>query len=439
MLFSLDVIPARKGDCLMLHYGQTNTDPHLILIDGGPRNVYGPNLRPRLEQIRAARGLAKIKPLIADLLMVSHLDDDHIAGILDLTKELITAEMSQQPPLIQFLECWHNSFDNIIDSNPDELTANFKHHFGAAAASGDPPEDLDLNIDHATAVDEEGEIVHSTLKVLASIEQGARLRNDVDRLHIDLNPEFGGKLIMAQKQKKAQTIDLGEDVKCTIIGPMLPDLKKLQEKHQKWLKDLKAQGRTPEQALAAYVDRSVPNLSSIVVLTEAGGKRMLLTGDARGNKILEGMELVGLMKKSAKIHVDVLKVPHHGSSNNLDVDFFERITADHYVISGNGEHGNPDREALQMLLNARGDDPYEIHLTYPVKDIDDKRKDDWNKEQTKQKARKKNPKVEVRSNWSPPEHSLTELFKKNKAFAKKVRVVSAGKPHVIDLLDTVTF
>jgi len=54
---------------------------------------------------------------------------------------------------------------------------------------------------------------------------------------------------------------------------------------------------TPEEALAAYVDKSVPNLSSLVVLAKAGGKTMLLTGDARGDKILEGLELVGALKK----------------------------------------------------------------------------------------------------------------------------------------------
>ena len=57
------------------------------------------------------------------------------------------------------------------------------------------------------------------------------------------------------------------------------------------------------------------------------------------------------------MHVDLLKVPHHGSSNNLDDEFFERITADHYVFSGDGEHGNPERESLEMLLDARGDAP----------------------------------------------------------------------------------
>ena len=85
-------------------------------------------------------------------------------------------------------------------------------------------------------------------------------------------------------------------------------------------------------------------------------KRILLTGDARGDKIIEGLQLAGLMGQGggSTLHVDVFKVPHHGSSNNLERGFFERITADHYVFSGNGEYGNPEREALEMLFDARG-------------------------------------------------------------------------------------
>jgi len=58
------------------------------MIDGGPRGVYGAQLKPRLQAIRKARGLEANKPLDVDLLMVSHVDGDHIQGILDLTKEL---------------------------------------------------------------------------------------------------------------------------------------------------------------------------------------------------------------------------------------------------------------------------------------------------------------------------------------------------------------
>ena len=37
-IFSLEVVRARKGDCLLLHYG-TEKQPRLGLIDGGPSGV----------------------------------------------------------------------------------------------------------------------------------------------------------------------------------------------------------------------------------------------------------------------------------------------------------------------------------------------------------------------------------------------------------------
>src|SRR5262245_61064709 len=123
MIFSLDVRRARKGDCLLLHFG-SKSDPGLVMIDGGPKSVYKPHLKPRLEQIKTARGLAKQDPLPMDLLMVSHVDDDHIQGILDLTKEEITAKQAHQPQLLNVQSFWHNSFDEIIDHEPEELTAS---------------------------------------------------------------------------------------------------------------------------------------------------------------------------------------------------------------------------------------------------------------------------------------------------------------------------
>jgi len=144
------------------------------------------------------------------------------------------------------------------------------------------------------------------------------------------------------------------------------------------------------------------------------------------------------LKAGDTTHVDVLKVPHHGSANNLDDDFFQRITADHYVLSGDGEHGNPERETLQMLLDARGRAKYTVHLTYPVAEIDVEREKEWNKERGKeQKKRLKNPKQKVRPEWSPKEHGLVAFLAAHKDFAKKVRVVDPGQPHLIDLLDEV--
>jgi hypothetical protein len=421
MFFSLDVRRARKGDCLVLHYG-SKTNPGLGLIDGGPSQVYGPHLKPRLEQIRKSRKLGPNDPLPVDFMMVSHIDDDHINGILELTKELLEAKAAKKPLPFRIQSVWHNTFDDIIGNNPKELTAAVTAQFGTASLSGEPETD-GLNPDVA--------------RVLASVSQGFRLRDDLRGLKLRINPEFEGKLVIAKK--KAKTLDMGKGLKFTVVGPMHDEIAALQKDHDTFLKKKEKEGTA--SVLAAFTDSSVANLSSVVVLAEVGKKRMLLTGDARGDKVLEGLELVGLLKNDGKstMHVDVFKGPHHGSDRNADPILFRRVTADHYVFSGNGEHGNPERETLQMLLDERGDeDDYTIHLTYPIDEIDVARKEDWKKEQGKEKARKKkNPKVKVRANWSAKKNSLTAFFTANKKFAEKVVIVPPDNPHVIDLLDEV--
>jgi beta-lactamase superfamily II metal-dependent hydrolase len=420
MILSLDVRRARKGDCLILHYGSKD-DPGLILIDGGPSQVYGPHLKPRLAEIRKARGLKPDASLPVDLMMVSHIDDDHINGILELTGELVEAKTSGRPLPLKVRSFWHNTFDDIIGNSAKELVGAVTASFGTASLNGE--------------ADVEG-LDPDAAKVLASVDQSFRLRNNAKFLQLRLNPQFGGKLVMA-KGKGNSSLDLGKGLKMTVAGPLEEELIELQKEHDAFLK--KAEKK--KEATASFTDESAANLSSLVLLAEVGKKRILLTGDARGDKMLNGLEQVGLLKKDgkSKMHVDIFKMPHHGSDRNVDPIVFERITADHYVFSGNGEHGNPERATLEMLLDARGDkEDYTIHLTYPIDETDAERKVVWGHEQQKEKAKKlKNPKAKtkVRANWSPKKHSLAALFADNPEFGKKVKIVDAKAPHVINLLD----
>jgi hypothetical protein len=440
MIFSLDIRRAGKGDCLLLHYGPKK-DPGLAIIDGGPAGIYGAHLRPRLLEIKRARRLGKGKPLPVDLLMVSHVDDDHVQGILDLTRELIETEDARQPPLLRVMDLWHNSFDAVVEDGEGDLAKAFGGHSEAASLAGKKPDEGLLD-DFDWSDEEEEEVALSSFKVLAGLAQGFRLRNDAEKLGIEINPEFRGELILAGEDASAP-LEFDRGLAFTVVGPMKPELEALRKKHAAWLKELKAKGKSPSAALAAYVDRSVANLSSLVVIAELGGKRMLLTGDARGDKIIQGLQMSGRIGAggASAMHVDVLKVPHHGSARNLETDFFERITADHYVFSGDGEHGNPEREALEMLFDARGDAPFTIHLTYPVPKIDELRKKDWEEQQRRERARAEKAKttaakkVDVRPDWSPEKHGLEAFFRQRKlAPGQEVKVVEEDRPHLIDLL-----
>ena len=402
-IFSLEVLRAKKGDFLLLHYG-TSDEPALALIDGGPGGVYKPILKPRLEALRDERGLSQAQSLPVDLCMLSHIDDDHVVGLVGLTKELVDADEDNKPKLVQILDLWHNSFDDIVDNDAEELAGAVEARFGPASLSGDLPPDAGANVE--------------SVMVLAGIPRGRRLRDDAKKLGIERNLETDGALVMASDE--TEPIDMGNGLTFTVVGPMLEEVKELQREHAQWVADNPDEVRRSADGLASYVDDSVPNLSSIVVLAEAGEeddrRTILLTGDARGDKILDGLELVGLVEDGGSIHVDILKCPHHGSISNVEQDFFERITADHYVFSGNGEHGNPDRETLELLIAARGNDDYTIHLTYPLDEMDVERKEHWESHQDEP--------------WSDTTHSLAALLADN----DQVVIVEEGVPHTIDLL-----
>jgi beta-lactamase superfamily II metal-dependent hydrolase len=306
VVFSLEALQAFQGDSLLLHAGDK-----LVLIDGGPRTTWEQSLRPRLEQLRAR--VPGGGPLRIDLAMVSHIDDDHIHGLTDLGSTLVDLDEDQQPLPYDVGGLWHNAFDDIIGNRASEVPA-----------AGAP--------------------------VVASVGQGRVLRDQAVRLGWARNQPFDG-LVIAPR-----VVPIG-DATLTVVAPAAPALAKLDAKWEEVLTHQAAKTQVAE-----YADTSVFNLSSIVVLAEAAGKRMLLCGDARGDHVLEGLDAAGAGKDGVT-QLDILKLPHHGSIRNVDHDFFERLPAAHYVVSANGRDGNPETETLNAIATSRKDDDFEIHLT----------------------------------------------------------------------------
>jgi hypothetical protein len=326
MLFSLEVLRAKHGDCLLLHYGDPE-DPKLILIDGGPTGVYKDALKPRLEELCKERG----GKLTLEMVMVSHLDSDHIRGIVELSNAL-----AAEPPTLageyKVKTLWENTFADVIAGNGTP----------AEAGVADPPAELQK-------------------ASVASVGEGRQVRDNARLLHWTENEGFDG--LVTAPDDKGVKVDGFDPLKLTVVGPRQAELEELRKEWAKKTKDLKEAKPAEAAEIAEYLDESVYNLSSIVCVAEIEGKRMLLTGDARGDKVLLGLEAAKLLPAKGKMELDVLKVPHHGSFRNLECDFFERLPAPHLVISANGKDGNPDIPTLEMISTARPDDEFTLHLT----------------------------------------------------------------------------
>ena len=149
MIFTLEALEAKHGDALLLHFGTINK-PSLIVIDGGPEGVYRATLKPRLEQLRASR--AGTGALQIRMVMISHIDDDHINGVLQMITELdeLRADRKSQP--YDVLTLWHNSFDDILGNEGEVLTSNLKGAASAASTGGSMPPGLPIHRDAALVV-----------------------------------------------------------------------------------------------------------------------------------------------------------------------------------------------------------------------------------------------------------------------------------------------
>ena len=399
MIFSLEALRAAHGDALLLHCGD-GPKPNLYLIDGGWFNVYEDFLQPRLEQLRDGAPELTIRHL-----MVSHVDQDHIQGLLDMTKELRTRKKAGDPLPYRIRSIWHNAFDDIIGNGAKTLEA-------AGAAS--------MEASSQSAIAALGiPVMQEAAFRLAGVGGGRTLRDDAKLLGIQVNPRGSKGLIKASSRTLRSPFTNGVDIR--VVGPRPAQVEEFRKKWDAYLKKQKIKPREAGIELAAYLDKSAANLASIVALIRCKKKEILLTGDARGDFILQGMKSARLLNAKGQRHLEILKVPHHGSNRNVEVAFFKALPADHYVFSGDGEHGNPDVETFEMLFAARKSDrrKFTIHLTY-----------DPAKYKPDSKSKKKYPLAKLR-----------KLFKAQKEAGRKfdVRFPKAGELGLrIDLLDPYT-
>ena len=398
---------ADMGDCLLVS-GTPSTpnagDGGQLLVDGGMGFAYTAHVASALNRLRTAG--QKI-----DLVCVSHVDEDHIGGVLQMLDDEVewrvydhqlqsghpaaTEPVAPRPPEIGGI--WHNAFHEQVGKNAGPIS----DLLGASAAMLSGVEAAHL-LPIAT---ERRELATSTGQ---AIQLSRRIGER--QMKIPRNQEFGGKLVMVKDAMPAPTV-VGS-MRLRVIGPFEDDLARFATEWNKWLrsereqlKQIRRRARSDEERLAtSEVDRiarltraqgeelarfelnragiaeesltpgeglaaekvlgsrakvTLPNLVSVMLLVEEEEeKSVLLTGDGHRNEILRGLAWHKKLQddtaeEGGSLHVNVLKVQHHASEHNIDLDFARRITADDYIFCANGKHENPDLDVLRAIYDAR--------------------------------------------------------------------------------------
>lgn len=339
------MLPAGRGDALLIEYGPGNKPEHRVLIDGGPVNsgLYD-GIRDRLEDIpRAENGHRHV-----ELLIVTHIDTDHVEGVIRLLQDDDLA--------LAFGDIWFNGWKHI-----STLTAE------------------------------------SRAQVLGGV-QGEFLGALLDAQGRPWNQYFSGGPILITDNDPLPVIRLRGGLVLTLLSPTLPKLETLADDWEDAVKDA---GFTPGDAATVLKtlgekwwakphvlgdaddvrrsrDSSSANGSSIAVLAEHSGRCLLLVGDAHDDVLTRSLRRVRSDRSLTEpLPLDAFKVSHHGSSNNLTELLLREIAVDSYLISTNGKRfSHPDDLAIRQLINRhQGSGPPKFHFNY-----DQTQTQDWRNE-----------------------------------------------------------
>lgn len=356
---SVEMFPAAYGDCFLVRH-VSGSVPTNILIDAGLVRTYPAALRTRLHEL-AAQGES------INLLVVTHIDGDHIGGALALLHENGNAD---RPQVIGIDEVWHNSYRHLqpAPAAAVRLRDHQEEIIRDIVSQGYPAEDLGLPNDLESPI---------------SARQGSSFASMLLKGGYSWNTSFGAG--PATCEAPMSCFARGE-VSITLLAPNRAKLDRLLGY---WRASLSRQGfgeavngpfddafeflaageRSAETNVESEVsaskpsiedllkspfveDESVTNGSSIAFVLEAGGRRMVFLGDAHPSLISHQLTV---LSPEIPFRCDLMKVAHHGSRANTSPALLERVDCPLYLLSSSGERfGHPDPETVLRIAAAPG-------------------------------------------------------------------------------------
>ena len=352
-MLRLEMLPAAHGDCLWIEYGN-GSEVHRILIDGGPAHAY-PALRERILHLPAGERRF-------DLLVVTHIDADHIEGIIRLLLDAETLECS-------FDRIWFNGAPQLRNDLPDPagealgslqgeflslLIGDYEQRTGRAVWNAGLPGPL-------VAVDRKARALPT-----AELPGGCRLTllsPDHQRL-LDLKDNWDKELVKARLVSGDET-ELRRRLEQSRNLRPLGDVLGEEEDPLLGPRAVAAEpgfadvlGGEPGEEATPGCDKSLANGSSIALLLDfpvdaseprSPKTRLLLAGDAWPGVIADSLDR--LVAPGKRLAVDALKLPHHGSIANVDDRLLARLACANYLISTSGAvFCHPHARAVELLL-----------------------------------------------------------------------------------------
>ncbi len=367
-MFRIEMLPAAHGDCLWLEYGG-DREIHRILIDGGPAHAY-PALRERILHLPADERRF-------DLLVVTHIDADHIEGIIRL---LLDAEALD----CRFDRIWFNGRDQL-NTVPDPagealggiqgemlgmLIADYEKRTGTQVWNLGF-DDAVVAIDRKTSVLPVVELPGSCRLTLLSPDH-ERLINLKDNWAKELK---AARVHSGDVAKLRELLDNSRSLRP--LGDVLGAEDGLEvdvpgaDELTAGFEDVLGGGSGEPGAEAPFGgDGSRANGSSIALLLEYPGTkptvRFLLAGDAWASVLETSIDR--LLAPGSRLAIDGFKLAHHGSVANISESLLGKLRCPNYLISTNGAiFHHPHARCVELLLKAHAaNGKPRLHFNYLV-------------------------------------------------------------------------
>lgn len=291
----IEILPAYHGDAFIIH-ATKGDNRGTIVVDGGPA-------QSRIKVLRKLEELDRI-----DLMVLTHFDSDHITGLITFL------EQHTDPENFNVKELWVNCAREI------DISENGNVSYGQANKMADLLSTLDKNI---------------TGGVIWKENICAGLTKDFGFATVTvIGPE--ADILAIRQEKYEATIDNNVSLVRTNSDGIEP------------LEDL---SHNRKKAPSISAKNELANMASIAFLIECDGLRALMLGDSYPDTIEK--ELRKKYSENNPLRVDVVKVSHHGSRNNISNSLLDIVDCHDYIISTNGGAGNsmhPDRETIANIL-----------------------------------------------------------------------------------------
>lgn len=293
MSVSLRCLKAEHGDAFIIAVGQGD-DLHYIVVDGGPSSKFC--IEDVVEELKAI-------PYI-DLMVLTHFDDDHIAGLL------------------AYLEAYKDTTLPV-----KEIWANCSKEIRVHTSS-------DISYSQANTLDE-------YLNTFCAKQELIR-KDNINNILPKIDLGFCKIQVLSPTPAALQT-NLNQYI-CTnaTIASRRVDNDR----------DISLEELAKRERKEAAEGDDVINRSSIAFLFEAEGKTVLMMGDADPWIVYHKLVDLGY-SENAPLKADLMKVSHHGSRNNTCMQLLNILDCNKFLLSTNGGFGNsyhPDRETLAKLL-----------------------------------------------------------------------------------------